>query len=279
MNSEKMEEQLNAAIGRELDKHPEINKPLLSIIHESENDALKLARIAQNMFPLNSGFFELVYDHLVIEEMASGPFIDTEGKEREILIDSTSDVSARVEGNNLILSSAFWGGKDLRGMELKNVIGRWLLGLHVKVDTKLAPKHLKAINARVSHELTAYSDLMNSAFYQYSEEKLRALALTIVDLAYGFIVPICPNYCTDEQAAEMYNFSCDAIFESMDSPSEKPLIRAFNNAAPNALFLDDRTGQLRRLFIGIRAQAGEDKKLQETFPLDYMAQCMSLVRF
>lgn len=279
MNQEKMEQQVGDAIARELDKHPEINKTLLSSIHDSENDALVVARIAQNMYPLNMGFFTLLYDHLVIEELASGPFVDSEGKTREIIIDSETDVPAVVEGNNLILSQAFWEDKDLQATELKNILGRWFLGLHVKVDGKLSAKHQKAIAVRLSLEVTAFSDLMNKSFFSYSEEKLRALALTIVDLGYNFISPLCPNYCTSEEYNKMYQFACDGIFESMNEPSDKPLIRAFNTALPNAMFLDDRSANIRRIFTGIHAQAADNPALQETVPLDYMTQCMTLVRF
>lgn len=279
MNQEKLEQQVEQAIGRELEKHPELNQTLLTGIHSSENDALVVARIAQNMYPLNMGFFDLMYDHLVIEEMVAGPFVDTDGKTREIFLSADATEPATIDGNNLILSNDFWESKDIQAHALKDILGRWFLGLHVKVDGKLSQKHQKAIRTRLSLEVTAFSDLMNKSFYGYTEEKLRALALTIVELGYNFITPLCPNYCTSEEYSRMFNFACDAIFETMDIPSDKPLIRAFNTALPNALFLDDRAANIRRIFSGIAAQAEQNPALKEALPLDYMAQCMVLVRF
>lgn len=275
----KLEEQLSQSLAKEIEKHPEMNKTILDNITEAKNDAVRIARIAQNLYPLNMGFFTLLYDHLIFEELASGPFVDTEGKTREIFIDENATEAARVEGNDLYLSEAFWAGQDLQAAELKDILGRWFLGLHVKTDAKLSKKHSKAIFTRLSVELTAFSNLVNNAFYEFSDDKLKALALTIVDLAYDNIIRLCPNYCTEEQYALMYEFACKAIFDTMDTPSERPLIRAFNSAAPNALFLDHRAADLRRVFTGIQAQAADNKALQETLPLDYMAHCMELVEF
>lgn len=276
MSQETLEAKVQEAIGREIKDHPELNKSLLETIHDpAKNDAQKVAAIAQNLYALAGGFFTLCYDHLVLEIMVENGFTDTQGIERKVSITDAVE-KPEVQDGVLLIPTAVWEGMTLQGQEVKDLVGRYCLGL--QVGSKLAQKHTKAIDLRVRAEMTACSDSLNKRFYSMSEEELRALALTISELSYKFISPLCENLCTDEQYAQMYDAAYDAIVQSMDDPSELPLIRAFNEAAPNALFLDDRAGRILAIFRGLAETVRANPELKESFPLDYMAYCMSLVR-
>lgn len=278
MTMQNIEEKVAEAIGRELEKSPELKRTLLETIHDPNiNDAQKVAHIAQNMFALGAGFFVFAYDHLILEQMAEGPFKDIEGNDREIVIVTDDKTPARIENGVLYLSDKLWEEMTLRNDEVKNIIGRYFLGL--QVTGKLSQKFTKAIDLRISTEFTAVSDRLNKEFYAFTEEKIRAMALTIVEVSTKFLLPLCPNFCTDAQYQEMYQVAYESIVESMDDPSETPFIRAYNTAAPNALFLDNRSADILRIFRGLQHTVKESPELQETFPLDYMAHCMSLVRF
>lgn len=275
-----MEKKISEAIEREVERNPEMNKTILEAIHDPKlNDAQRVAGIAQNMFALNQGFFELLYDHMVIEEMMSGGFEDIEGNERRIVIMDNQEEDAKVVQGELHLSLAFWEGVDLRALALKDIIGRYLMGMHVNTDKKIAGKHTKAIDLRVKAEFTALSDRLNKRFYQFTEEELQALALTVSEIGIKFILPICPTFCTDAHIARMYPMALESIINSMDDPSDKPLIRAFNTALPNCLFLDERAADIRRIFTGSLALARENEAYSQSLELDYMARCMELVRF
>lgn len=277
MTTENIQEKVNNAIERELENHPEVNRTLLASIHNPDlNDAQKVAAIAQNMFALGAGFFVYAYDHLILEQMVEEPFLDIEGNRRAIKV-LPGSVDFDVKDGELIISEKKWGEMSLVNDDVKQMVGRYFLGLQVK--TKLSQKHLKSIDLRLRTEMTAFSDRLNEEFYGYDEEQLRALALTISELALKFIMPLAPNFCTEEEYGQMYQFAYDSIVMSMDEPSEKPLIRAFNEAAPNSLFLDDRSANLLRIFRAQQAMVAQKEELRETFPLDYMGQCMSLVRF
>lgn len=277
MTTENIQQKIQDAIGRELENNPEINRTLLETIHDPAiNDAQKVARIAQNMFALGASFFTFAYDHLILEQMVEAPFIDIEGKERSIKI-APSEKEFEVVDGVLIISEKKWGEMSLTNDDVKQMIGRWFLGL--QVNGKLSQKYSKAVNLRLNAEFTAFSDRLNREFYEYDEDYLRALALTISELSLKFILPLAPNFCNEEQWGQMYEFAYDAIVKSMDEPSEHPFMRAFNEASPNALFLDDRSANLLRIFRGQWHIVQNSPELRETFPLDYMSQCMALVRF
>ncbi len=277
MSQENLEAKVQEAIGREIKDHPELNKTLLETIHDpAKNDAQKVAAIAQNLYALAGGFFNLCYDHLVLEMMVESGFTDMDGVERSIqVVDAVTTPS--VANGVLLIPYSIWENMTLQGQEVKDLVGRYCLGL--QVGGKLAQKHAKAIDLRVRTEMTNYSDALNKRFYSMSEEELRALALAISELSYKFISPLCPNLCTDEQYAQMYDAAYDAIVRSMDEPHELPMIRAFNEAAPIALFLDDRAGRMLAIFRGLAETVRQNQELKETFPLDYMAYVMALVRF
>ncbi|WNT47155.1 hypothetical protein SPLA10_PHROGS00094 [Salmonella phage SPLA10] len=275
-----MEKKIAEAIEREVERDPSMQLSIVGAIHDPNiNDAQRVARIAQNMYALNQGFFELLYDHLIIEEMMAGVFIDMEGKERQIVIMDNQEEDAKVVQGELHLSMKFWNSVDIRGTELKNIIGRYLMGLHVHTDKKLANKHSTAIDLRIKGEFSAFSDMLNAQFYEFTEEQLQALALTMSEISIKFILPNWPQFCTDEEIAKMFPMAFKSIIDSMDDPSEKPLIRAFNTAVPNCLFLDERASDVRRIFTGSLALARENEAYRETLDLDYMARCMELVRF
>jgi hypothetical protein len=277
MTTEKIQEKVNEAIERELDNHPEVNRTILTAIHSPDNnDAMKVAQIAQNMFALGAGFFHHAYDHLILEQMVEEPFLDIEGNRRAIRVEP-SEVGFEVKNGELIISEEVWGSMTLMNEEVKQMVGRYFLGL--QVSNKLSQKHAKAINLRLRAEMTAVSDRLNQGFYEYDEEQLRAMALTVSELALKFILPLAPQFCTEEEYAQMFDVAYEAIVSSMDEPSDYPFIRAFNEAAPNALFLDDRAANILRIFRAQQAIIQEKEELRETFPLDYMASCMSLVRF
>ncbi|EBW9734598.1 hypothetical protein DQR70_06340 [Salmonella enterica subsp. enterica serovar Oslo] len=275
-----MEKKVTEAIERELERDPSMQLSIVGAIHDPNiNDAQRVARIAQNMYALNQGFFELLYDHLIIEEMMAGPFIDMEGKKRQIVIVDDQEEDAKVVHDELRLSTKFWDSVDIRGTQLKNIIGRYLMGLHVHTDKKLANKHITAIDLRIKAEFSAFSDMLNAQFYEFTEEQLQALALTMSEIGIKFILPNWPQFCTEEEIAKMYPMAFKSIVDSMDDPSEKPLIRAFNTAVPNCLFLDERAADIRRIFTGSLALARENEAYRETLDLDYMSRCMELVRF
>lgn len=277
MTVEQMQQKVNEAIERELDNHPEVNRTLLESIHDPKiNDAEKVARIAQNMFALAPSFFVYTYDHLILEQMVEQPFVDMDGNTRAIKI-VQSEKDFEVVNGELLISESKWASMSLMNDEVKQIIGRWLLGL--QVGGKLAQKHSKAINLRVTAEFTAVSDRLNKEFYTYDEEYIRALALTISELSLKFILPLAPDFCTEEQYGQMFEVAYQSIVKSMDDPSEKPLMRAFNESAPNALFLDDRAANLLRIYRSQWHLIQNQENLKETFPLDYMSQCMALVRF
>lgn len=277
MTTENLEKKIQEAVGREIENHPELNRTLLETIHDPAiNDAQKVARIAQNMFALGGHFFTLVYDHLILEQMVESPFLDIEGVERAITI-VESDKDFEVVDGVLHISEKKWASMSLMNDDVKMMLGRYFLGL--QVNGKLSQKHSKAIQLRITTEFTAFSDRLNREFYEYEEDYLRALALTISELSLKFILPLAPNFCTEEQYAKMFDFAYNAIVKSMDDPSEKPFMRAFNESAPNALFLDDRSANLLRIFRSHLHMVKDAEELRETFPLDYMSQCMALVRF
>lgn len=277
MSQETLEGKVQEAIGRELENHPELKKSLLETIHDpAKNDAQKVAAIAQNVYALAGGFFTLCYDHLILELMIESGFTDTQGVERKIEISTSAEKPAVVDGV-LAIPTSVWESMTLQGEEVKDLLGRYCLGL--QVSNKLAQKHAQAVNLRLRAEMTAYSDAMNKRFYSMSEEELRALALTISELSYKFINPLCENLCTEEQYAQMYDMAYETIVQSMDEPNDLPLIRAFNEAAPNALFLDDRAGRILSIFRGLAETVRQNPQLKETFPLDFMSYTMTLVRF
>lgn len=277
--SNPLESKINDAIERELEKHPEMNMTVLESIHHVEgNDAVRVARIAQNLYPLLGGFFDLIYDRIILEEMAGCGWVDIEGNKRFVSFSDEQEEEAKIVDGVLVFNTDFWEKEDIHSNQVKNYIARYCLGLHVKRD-KLAKRHDAPIRARLIAEFTAYSQMMNKTFYSLEDTSLRAIAMTIVDLVTRYILIFTPNFCNDADIVKMNAMAYEVIVESMDTPSETPLIRAFNQAAASSLFLDERAAKMAQLFIATREVLKGDTDIATTLPLAYMARCATLAKF
>lgn len=272
-------DELNEIAGYGKDDPTDMPTIFDQIHRRSINDAVKVGRIASNLSALAHGAYDLMYDQIIIHLMIAEGWTDQSGTKREIQLHAGMAEPAMVSDGVLYINRDLYESRDLRMDNIKDIIGRYLCGFHLRVDKKLAEKLRRAVHERKVSEFTAFGNYLNETLYERSVSDIEFIIDSTIELAFDAVTKIQPGYASGNDYPAIREFAMNVGMAEYDNPSDYPFVTLFNAVVTSGLFMDDRAYGLYQLHRSIVPSQPEDATLAEAARMNFIVSALAVVKF
>lgn len=280
MNS-KQEMNLERELAEMAAKGPTTKEPeampssfVLDIINSQPTHA-RLATMAKTICGLGTNFSSSVYDDIVIRFIARSPWEDSNGVRRQIRHSKIPlDGGPMISNGILIIPEEAWERLPEYRDLIMDSVGRYLTDVNISVP--LTDSQKAKMTERTRKEMTAFSDMLNSMFFEMNRGELDHMAFVIRDAVFSRINHITRNmFSRPEHVDASFDYIIDAIHASMDTPSEKPFISACNRAIWTGMFLDKLAWPIYQQTVGLTAIIDAGKMSPDDYISEVIIQILT----